>query len=45
MSGVVNGRFLVVVAFVIERDHHVLLLRRVCPRTMPLVSGSPGAAA
>jgi len=28
MSGVVNGRFLVVVAFVIERDHHVLLLRR-----------------
>ena len=28
MSGVVNGKFLVVVAFVIERDHHVLLLRR-----------------
>ena len=23
-----NGKFLVVVAFVIERDHHVLLLRR-----------------
>jgi 8-oxo-dGTP diphosphatase len=23
-----NGRFLVVVAFLIERDHHVLLLRR-----------------
>jgi hypothetical protein len=28
MASDVNGRFLVVVAFLIERDHHVLLLRR-----------------
>jgi len=27
MASDVNGRFLVVVAFLIERDHHVLLLR------------------
>lgn len=28
MASDVSGRFLVIVAFLIERDHHVLLLRR-----------------
>jgi isopentenyldiphosphate isomerase len=45
MASDVDGRFLVVVAFLIERDNHVLLLRRSMSKDHAPGEWEPGAVA